>query len=153
VNLSDNPDPRGPCGAKIAQPDLGSGASIAIGSSSIVGFQGVLRPTEPTAEAFLDANLADVREGCPPWQSTTNTGSTQTVTLLDVVPDQPVPDGVDQQLAVVLKVEDSGQTAYAGVIALRSGDVLSELAYFGPAPVDARTVAELVVLLGARLAG
>jgi hypothetical protein len=152
VNLADNPDPRGPCGAEITQPDLAQGESIAITSASILGFQGVLVPKELSAEDYLDANLEDATEGCPPWTSTTNTGSTQTVTLVDVVPEQTVPDGIDQQLGFVLKVEDSGQTAYAGLVLLRAGDVLSQLAWFGGAEVDPRTVSEVVVLAAARLA-
>jgi hypothetical protein len=134
------------------QPDLGQGESIAIASASIVGFQGVLVPTEISAEQYLDANIDDAHEGCPPWTSTTNTGSTQTVTLVDLVPDQRVPDGIDQQQGAVLKIEDSGQAAYAGVVLLRAGDVLSELVWFGPAEVDAKTVEEVVVLAAARLA-
>jgi hypothetical protein len=152
IGSTENPDPRGPCGAKIVQPDLTQDAAIGITSSSVLGVQGVMRPTEISAEDYLDANLDDADADCPPWTSTTNTGSTQTVTLLDVVPDQRVDDAIDQQLGIVLKIETEGQTAYAGVVFLRAGDVLSEVAYYGAAEVDARTVEELVVLAAARLA-
>jgi hypothetical protein len=152
VNLADNPDPRGPCGATITQPDLAQDEAIAITSASILGIQGVLVPSEISAADYLDANLDDATEGCPAWTSTTSTGSTQTVTLVDVVPEQRVPEGIDQQLGFVLEVEDAGQTAYAGLVLLRAGDVLSQVAWFGGAEIDPRTVSEVVVLAAARLA-
>lgn len=148
-----NPDPRGACGAKIPQPDLTSDAAIGIQSSSIAGVQGVLRPDDPTAEEYVDANVDDAIEGCPAWPGTTASGSTQTVTLLHVAPEQPMPDGIDEQLGFVLKVEDSGQTAYAGVVLLRAGDVVSQVAWFGAAVVEENTVVEVMLLAASRLDG
>jgi hypothetical protein len=114
---------------------------------------GVLRPDDPTAEEFVDANIDDAVEGCPAWQGSTASGSVQTVKLLHVAPEQPLPDGIDDQLGFVLKVEDSGQTAYAGVVLLRAGDVLSEVAWFGAAEVEENTVVEVMLLAAARLDG
>jgi hypothetical protein len=144
--LTEDTDPRGPCGTTIAQPDLSSGATIGIGSASISGVQSVLRPTKPSAAAYLDANIADAKKGCAPWSK-----GAQRITLERVIPAQRTPASVDQQLGVLLTIEQAGQTAHAGIVYLRAGDRLSELALLSPSPIEAKTLEELVVLAAARL--
>jgi hypothetical protein len=129
MNISKNPDPRGPCGAVVPQPDLTAGAAEGITAGNLSGIESVLRPTDPTAEEFMTNTLADARSDCPPWTSTTDTGSKQTVTLIAIV-HPPMPPSIDQSFVGLLRIEDSGQMADAGFVAMRRGDRLLILAFF-----------------------
>jgi hypothetical protein len=76
-----DPDPRGPCGAKVRDLDLTDGAGIGIRAASVQGAQTVARLTAARSREYFDARSADLRSGCPAYSTTTNRGATQTVQL------------------------------------------------------------------------
>jgi hypothetical protein len=140
LSLFENPDPRGPCGARIAFPDLGSGVGAGIQAlSGLQGFEFVLRPNRPTADEFVDATESDTREGCASYTSRTNTGSMQSVKLLRVVQ---LPRLVDAETASVLAITNNGVRTEAATIVMRRADVVAVVGLFGPiVPTDDTLVA------------
>jgi hypothetical protein len=116
-----DPDPRGPCGTKIAQPDLSGAAGESL-TGAVNGAELIVRPGLATAEGYVSAMERDTRPGCARWQSMTNTGAMQTGQLLAEVP-LSVP--VDQATASVMKLTSVGQTFVATGILLREGGTLS----------------------------
>ena len=133
VSAFENPDPRGPCGAKISQPTFEDAALVAFATtqpphSTIV--QAVWDLPDDEAEEFLEAHRRDARPGCPTYTSSTPTG-TQEVQFLEEV------DISGEALAtkVRLKVKDAAPF-YGAVGMARRGTFLSLIMIFGEKPVS-----------------
>jgi hypothetical protein len=115
--LFQDPDPRGPCGAKVILPDLSQSAHVTFDAASFGAFQVVVDQPVSMATAFATAWQRDTRAGCPPYTSRTNSGSTQISELLDLIP---MPSLVDQAAGAFITV-NSGQTVDTYAMVLRSG--------------------------------
>lgn len=148
ANLFENPDPRGPCGAKVDQPDLSGGASLAFQARTATGFQMVGEVPEDQARAFLDATAADSRPGCPPWQSRTDTGANQTGEFLGTV-DLGLP--ADVATAANIHVTSAGSEAYGTEIIVRSGGTLSVVVLLAGAPAPPSVTRDLAATAARRL--
>jgi len=139
LSLFADPDPRGPCGAKVQQPDLGGGAGTGIQSPSLQGAEFVVPLEESVARAYLSALIADTRAGCASHTSLTNNGTQQSVELLHVVG---LPDLADQQTATVLGITNQGQRFEGAEVVLRKGGTIAFVVVFGvTAPSDSIIVA------------
>jgi hypothetical protein len=123
ARLFRDPDPRSPCGRRLAPPDPGSGAGVTIAAPGIGGFEFVFPVGVAEATAYVDATESDTRGGCPAYQTRANTGALQTVKLLTPVA---LSKGPDQQTAALLEiVPQGGQRTYAVEVAMRIGGVLA----------------------------
>lgn len=132
VSVFENPDPRGPCGAKIPQPAFEDAALVAFATTqpphaTIV--QAVWDLPGNRAEKFLEAHRRDARPGCAVYTSTTPTG-TQEVEFLEEVA---VPGDA---LATTVRLSVQGAPPfYAGVGIARDGTVLSLIMVLSEKPV------------------
>jgi hypothetical protein len=118
----EDPDPRGPCGAKIPQPASFESATAGIRSASGFGFEQILRLNVDAGRSYLDKLIGDAQEGCPSHTSRTNTGATQLFQLTSVVD---VSGLADQALAVRADITTNGQTVPATFVALRQADLVA----------------------------
>jgi hypothetical protein len=118
VNLYDNPDPRGPCGAKVTQPSFRHGAVASFRNRTSAVITMVIEPGVSAATQALDDLAADAKPGCPPFESTTNFGETQRVIPM-MVPLPPLADGAIASGGIVT-IGDNPRTVLAG-IAVRDG--------------------------------
>jgi hypothetical protein len=133
TSLYQNPDQIGPCGQKLAIPTSSRIAVREFGSASLNGFQMVLDVSAARATAFVTAWQDDTRPGCPPSSSRTNTGSTQTQTLVAAIP---LPDLVDQATGALLRITNMGQTLAAYALVFRSGGRLDFNVLFSAKPLS-----------------
>jgi len=127
LNLRGNPDPRGPCGAKVPQPSLRHGALASFRNRSSALATMVVEPGELATKRYLDAIVADSRPGCAAFDSTTNFGETQHVVPI-LVPLPPLADGAvasaglvtigdgPRTLLVEIIVRDGDRMAFTGII-------------------------------------
>ena len=146
LNVYKDPDPRAPCGAKITAPDLSSGAGVGIQAPGVQGVELVVRLTDVAAKAYLDAMVADAHQGCPAYQTTTNTGATQTVTLRQIFP---LPALADGALAAGLTVTSGSAGAAVTLIVVRRATTIALTTLFATtAPPD-----DTVRALATRIAG
>ncbi|HEY5170641.1 MAG TPA: hypothetical protein VIK54_02830 [Acidimicrobiia bacterium] len=142
--IFENPDPRAPCGAKIAPPRL-SDAIAEFQMSTGFAFEGIANTGAASAKRFLDANRADMRDGCPPYDSQTNQlGVVQHVVYEGSIPLTSI---ADDALAVREQVSVPGQPLVDAVeIVIRRRAVVGVFEYLG-APISAEAVVEVANLV------
>lgn len=126
----ENPDPRGPCGAVTSEPQPLERVGVSLRSTGFLGFTAFQlvsshRPGE--AQASLDEVLADLRPGCPPFESRTNTGGTQRVSLLRSIDLTGIGD---QAIGTVVSIGLDDESVYAAQVVVRRGDVVSSFGAF-----------------------
>ncbi|MGI9645108.1 MAG: hypothetical protein ACR2O6_07350 [Ilumatobacteraceae bacterium] len=114
--LFENPDQRGPCGTEIAPASIEGASGRALTGSSISLVQ-IVVPTTAELEAYLTELEADSGPPCGPYRSTTNTGTTQTVSEV-VVYGIGAEDTFGVAWTNLIEVDEG--SVYAGVIALES---------------------------------
>lgn len=148
VELFENPDPRGPCGAKVRYPDFARGQVVGLRSASAGGLEAVFRLPVAQATAFVRSLAADTRMGCPPHEAKTNTGSVQRVTLVKEVD---IGSLGDQRTAALLRIVNKGQTAYVASVAVRHGDRVAVVALFAPARASDDVVKAIALRASDRL--
>ena len=122
VKVFEDPDPRGPCGAPVPKPDLSHAAGVGIRSSAVSGVEFVTSLPAQQATTFVSAYLDDSRPGCPSFESTTNTGSRQHMTLVRVVDVGAVGD---QHLGAVMEFSNQGQSGRASLVLLRKHNLVA----------------------------
>lgn len=144
-----DPDPRGPCGAKVPVLDLTSGAGVGIQSASVQGVELVALSDATTATAYLDARVADARAGCPEYETTTNRGVTQKVKLDRIIA---LRLDVDQSLATQRAILVGDKVTSVTLIELRRGGIVAKLGLFAGTPITAATVQAVAARVAERLA-
>ena len=130
-----NPDPRGPCGGKATNPPLDGAAGTAYSEGNSVAAFHLIVPTTPVQTSYLSALAKDRKDPCPTWESTTNTGATQTVSDTQFVD---IGDLADDALAWTATVASGTAKAYAGVLIIVDDDVTSLLQVQSLAPAGGR---------------
>jgi hypothetical protein len=148
LDVFQDPDPRAPCGKKIAALDLSNAAGIGVASTTLQGAQLVVRLDEQAATDRLDALRGDAREGCAAYETTTNRGTTQTV-MLDGVPR--LPPLADQSIATTSTIEGGETTVHKSLVVIRKAGVIAVLVVFGSEPLGDGTVVALATRMAARL--
>ncbi len=143
--LFEDPDPRGPCGARIDQPDFARGQGVGLRSDQVAGFIAVVRLSVAQARAYMKALVADTRLGCPPHERRTNTGSIQRVKRVKAV------DIGDQGSAARVTITSEGKTVDALQIAVRRADRVVVLVLFSSAALPDDTVRALASRVFRRL--
>jgi hypothetical protein len=144
-----DPDPRGPCGAKVPVLDLTSGAGVGLQSASVQGVELVARSDAKTASEYLDARVADAHAGCPEYETTTNRGEVQKVKLDRIIT---LHLDVDQSLATQRAILVGDKVTSVTVIELRRGAVVAKLGIFAGTPLTAATVRGVAARVAERLA-
>jgi hypothetical protein len=136
ADLFDNPDPRGPCGGRSPELPLDRAVGRAHVRADLSVVQIVMARSEEV-EAFVEAQLADVREPCGPYESSTPGGATQRVSDLAVTA---LPDGRGYSLTAT--IEAAGQRAFTGGVLAQGASaatfviVASQTAALAPADVE-----------------
>jgi hypothetical protein len=74
----ENPDPRGPCGAKVADVSYAGASGRSFRSGEGAAIELILPATQALSEAVV-LQRADLHDGCSGYASTTDTGTTQHV--------------------------------------------------------------------------
>lgn len=146
ANLHENPDPRGPCGAKISSFDAGAGALVGITGPAETGSEEVF--DTPTVSAFVKESLADLHPGCASYTSTTNTGGTQRVTLLHSASST---TSEQTKIEVIAKIDISVGTVYGNEVLLSSGRYTGVFSIFTSAPLSMQTLDGLAATMSARI--
>jgi hypothetical protein len=146
----EDPDPRGPCGARVPAVSLADAAGAAIKADTVrSGAEFVARQKPGAAKRYLDARIANAQAGCPEFETKTNQGVTQRVLLVRIVS---LPEEPQQALAVVTAIKIADSVRAATAIEVRRDDILSRVVIFTDAPLDDATVRALASLMGQNLA-
>lgn len=145
-----DPDPRGPCGAKVSTFSLKDAVGIAITSDEISsGVELVVRLPSGAAKKILDARTANATEGCPEYQTVTHQGAVQRVLLVRNVK---LTNEFQQALAVVTAIKVGDSVRAATQIEVRRNDVLARTVFFTNEPMEDATVRGVASLMGRDLA-
>ena len=132
-----NPDPRGPCGGKATNPPLDSAAGTAYSAGNTAVAFHLVVPTTDLQRSYLLALSKDRKDPCPTWQSTTNKGTTQTVSDTTFVD---VSDVASDALSWTATVGAGTAKAYAGVLILVGDQVTSLVQMQSLSPISADTM-------------
>ncbi|HVV35642.1 MAG TPA: hypothetical protein VHC63_03500 [Acidimicrobiales bacterium] len=143
-----DPDPRGPCGAKVPALSVKDAAGVAIKADALQAAQIVTRLPEGTAKKILDARMADSTAGCPEFETVTHQGVHQRVLLVRIVR---LHKEFEQALAVVNAIKIGKSVRAATQIDVRDGNVVSRIVIFTNAPIDNVTVRGVASLMGQNL--
>jgi hypothetical protein len=132
-----NPDPRGPCGGTATNPPLDGAAGTAYTQGNSVAAFHLVVPTTPVQTSYLTALAQDRKDPCPTWESTTNTGATQTVSNTTFVD---VGDLAGEALSWTSTISSGEATAYAGVLIVVDDQVTSLLQVQSLTPISDDTM-------------
>jgi hypothetical protein len=155
VSLADtsvfaDPDPRGPCGAKVPVLPLADAAGVTVTAASIRGgAELIVRLAHGAAQRYLDARMADTVKGCPEYQTVTRGGASQRVLLVRVVN---LRREFEQALAVVTALKIGTSVRAATQIDVRRGDILARVVIFTNLPMANAAVRSVASLTGRDLA-
>ena len=146
----EDPDPRGPCGAKVPTVTLHDAVGIAIKAEGIRGAaELVSRLPSGEAKAYLDARMADAHEHCAEFETTTNQGVKQRVLLVRIVR---LHKEFQQALAVVMAIKIGQSVRAATEIEVRRDDILARTIVFSNRPIANVAVRGIASLMGRDLA-
>jgi hypothetical protein len=151
-SLVEDPDPRGPCGARIRQPPLSDGATVAFASrapAEIFQWIGRLRPA--VAAGLVASIRGDIRPGCPPYRTATPYGHPQLNRFLRALS---LPPLGDQRVAVTLRVRPAtrgARSVYATEIMIRDGGYVTAIAVSGLRPQPPPVVRAIAIRAAASL--
>jgi hypothetical protein len=127
-SMTANPDPRGPCGARLAQPSFTSqGLTVYASPAGAEVFIWSRRLPGQSVSRLVEAVSADIRPGCPAFLSRTSYARDQLNEFLGAVS---LPDLGDQRVAFATRVRQNApgsQWAYASEALIGRGDRLSAI--------------------------
>jgi hypothetical protein len=95
------------------------------------GFEAAASLSIALAKALFQLNESDVHVGCS-YQSTTNTGSTQSVKLIGQIS---MPQIVSESLGLVVTITTSGEEFGAYEMLMRKGSTVAALIIFASSPL------------------
>jgi hypothetical protein len=148
LGVTEDPDPRAPCGKRVTLPPQDEGAVAAFTWDSSP--RGVLLQSSwelPDGEAarIFDTYRKDIRPGCPPYTTRTPFGK-QEVTPTGEIDVQDA-EGV-RAVAVGLSVSARGRRAYASAAMAQRGTWLTYVVIFSEKPMHDAFVAGSVTAAG-----
>jgi hypothetical protein len=145
----EDPDPRGPCGAKVPRISLRDATGVLIKADTLRGgAELVMRLPSGAAKKVLDARMADATERCPEYATVTHQGVAQRVLLVRIVR---LHKEFQQALAVVNAIKIGDSVRAATQIEVRRGDILARTVLFSETPLDDATVRGVASLMGRNL--
>ncbi len=110
--ISENPDPRGPCGGKVPPVPLDQAFGRSFRSERVVVIE-LITPSGQRPKEQLAAYQADLRPGCGPYESKTTGDITQRVS--DITP-LAVGDLALPAIGWFQTIEVEGRTLEAGIV-------------------------------------
>jgi hypothetical protein len=135
ASITEDPDPSAPCGAKLSQPSLHTGAAAQFQSREPAAvFQWINRLPRGTAAAYIAAVVDDIRPACPAFKTATPYGHPQLNVFVGATA---LPPLGDQRVAVTLRLRQLAPGARAGYgteILIREGDYLTGIVLTGLRP-------------------
>lgn len=146
TSVTEDPDPRSPCGARVSLPSLHHGAVTELRSRAPAElFQWIndLRPG--AAERLVGAFARDVRPGCPAYRTATPYGHPQLNRFIRGIR---LPRLGDERLAATTRVRllaPGGRPAYGTEILIREGNRLTFITLVGLRPQSARVVRAIAI--------
>lgn len=144
-----DPDPRLPCGRKAPTISTSQAVGEQVHIADGFGFEGVVSEPKIKAESLIRLYEGDVRIGCS-YKSSTNTGGTQTNTLVARIP---MPKVDAQALGLVVVVRSDNQTLGAYEMTMRSQSLIASVLLFSSSPLEPQFVLALARTAEMRLAG
>lgn len=147
----ENPDPRGPCGARAPQPPgIHAAALVTLRAGSYQVVEVVSAPPPGEVAHYLDVLAGDLQPGCPPHESTTNQGLTQRVSGVTAVD---VAGVAERAVAWTALVEVGTSRVNAGLVALQAGPRFAYVQVFAVEPPPPAVLRALAEAAARRLAG
>jgi hypothetical protein len=141
ASITDDPDPRGPCGVRLSQPSLRAGVVAQFQSRRPAAvFQWINRIPPATATAYVAAVMDDIRPGCRAFTSATPYGHPQLNAFVRAIA---LPALGDQRVAITLRIRllaRGARTGYGTEILIRDGDYLTAIVLSGLRPQAPRLV-------------
>jgi hypothetical protein len=146
IEVYENPDPRGPCGARLDAPPTPDAGRV-LTAGGITALQLVYADASEI-DRHVDVLEGDLRPGCGPHESLTNFGAVQQVAepvALDTT-------GVgDRAVGWTTAITVDGETAYAGLVLAIGGGHATGLQVLAGHPVGSDTMLSLARAAVARL--
>lgn len=139
VPLFENPDLRGPCGGHVSGLSFKGAVGRAFATTSRQLVQ-IDIPTTDGLQRYLSAAQADVRSPCLPYDSKTDTGSTQHVSDIHVVDLRTI--GAPG-LAWRSTITEAGRSISGGVIVIGAKGTFVFLQFVGRASLEDQSIAAL----------
>jgi hypothetical protein len=150
--LYQDPDPRLACGRKApdnANMNTAKAVDEQFSMPEVLGLEAAANLTPATVKSIFNLYEGDIRIGCT-YQSRTNTGTTQTTTLVKRIP---MPQLVSHVLGLVEVVRSAGQTFGSYEMVMIDGSRVASLALIAEAPVRTTFVVALARVAEERLLG
>lgn len=149
IDITQDPDPRGPCGAVVDAVPFDAGAVAVFGRPDVILVHLVLVDTADLAERVIDQHRSDLRPGCAPYAKTAQSGGTQQTELIREVA---LPDLGDESVAFLVRgVVGDAAPVYGLQTLIRRGTDLVALVLFTSEPLEDDFIRELAVTATRRL--
>lgn len=147
--LYQDPDPRLPCGRKAPNFNSSKAVEEQFLLPQVMGIEAIANLKTAQIQSLFNEYDGDIRVGCS-YKSKTNTGSTQTSTLVKRIP---IPNLTSHALGVVVVVQNDGQTFGAYEMAMSENTRVAALSLIATTPVKTSFVVELARVAEKRLLG
>jgi hypothetical protein len=147
--LYQDPDPRLPCGRKAPNFNTSHAVEEQFSMPDVTAVEAAANLSASEVTRLFDSYTGDIRTGCS-YQSKTNTGTTQTTTLVKVIP---MPKLTNRELGVVVVVANGGHTFGAYEMAISEGQRVAVLLLVSLAPLTSKFVVALARVTEDRLMG
>jgi hypothetical protein len=149
TGLYQDPDPRLPCGAKAPKLNARNAVEEQFAMPEVNGYEVAANLPESQIRRLFNSYEGDVRPGCS-YQSKTNTGATQTTTVIKKIP---MPTLATRAIGLVVVITNGGQTLGAYEMAVSDGARVAVTFLIAGQPVRTSFVVTLANVLEKRLAG
>ena len=133
-----NPDPRGPCGARISIPDPSGGAAQRVQGAGADDLRD--HASTPDGQHWIDQVRRRQHAGCGAYDSQVALRGPQTVTPLGRIA---LPAVGDDRIAYAARVTTSDGGCVGTFLLVRHGGLVTALTMFSKKPVPEATVAGL----------
>jgi hypothetical protein len=130
-----NPDPRGPCGARISIPDPSGGVATQFKQPGLTIYAITL--STPDGQHWIDQVRGDDKPGCGAYDTQVALRGAETVTPLGAIA---VPAVGDDRVAYAARVSTSTDEVVGTFVLVRHGGLVTALTMFSGKPVAVATV-------------
>jgi hypothetical protein len=145
--LLQNPDPRGPCGARISIPDPSDGVATQFKQKGLTIY--AITQSTQDGQHWIDQVRGDTTPGCGPYDTQVALRGAQTVTPLGAID---LPRVGDDRIAYASRVSTSSEDLVGTFVLVRHGQLVTALTIFSEHPLPDATVQALAQAAGDALA-
>jgi hypothetical protein len=147
--LYQDPDPRLPCGKKVPVLKTSNAVEEQFAMPEVDGIEVAANVPGSESRVLFSSYAANLRPGCT-FRSKTDTGSTQSTTLIKAIP---MPKLTTRSLGIVAVITNNGQTFGAYEMAVQNGSRVAVTILIAQQPVHTTFVVALAKVLEERLQG